>query len=213
MKKLLMLFVVLTAACSAFAEFDYFAQVAAFSGGQIPTGRNRTIYGARLSLIHGDLHRLYGLDLGFSGRVRERMCGLQIAWGFNHANWVAGAELGIVNWVESEFAGFQLGFWNRGANGAGMQLGAANMADAFAGFQCGIVNWADDLAGFQCGGWNHATDGAGMQLGIVNTSASFAGFQCGVLNWATDLDGFQLGLVNVIENQRFYVLPIANIGF
>lgn len=185
MKKLLMLFVVLTAVCSAFAEFDYFAQVAAFSGGQIPTGRNRTIYGARLSLIHGDCHRLYGLDLGFSGRVRERMCGLQVAWGFNHVNWMAGAELGIVNYVESDFSGFQLGFWNHGANGAGMQLGAANVADAFAGFQCGIVNYADYMAGFQCG----------------------------VLNWATDLDGFQLGLVNVIENQKLCVLPIANIGF
>lgn len=213
MKKLLTLVAAAMAFCSAYAEFDYFAQVVAWGGGQIPFSCNSTIYGARLSLIHGDCHRLYGLDLGFSGRVRERMCGLQIAWGFNHVNWMAGAELGIVNYVESDFSGFQLGGWNRGAAADGFQLGVVNTADDFAGFQCGFVNIADDMAGFQLGLWNDAEDGAGMQLGIVNTSDYFAGFQCGLLNWAKNLDGFQLGLINVIEDQWLCVFPIANIGF
>lgn len=199
MKKLLTLVAAAMALCSAYAEFDYFAQVAAWGGGQIPISYNPTIYGARFSVIHGDCHRLYGLDLGFSGRVRERMCGLQVAWGFNHVSWMAGAELGIVNYVESDFSGFQLGGWNRGA--------------AADGFQLGVVNTADDFAGFQLGLWNDAKDGAGMQLGIVNTSATFAGFQCGLLNWSKDLDGFQLGLINVIEDQWLCVFPIANIGF
>jgi len=98
-------------------------------------------------------------------------------------------------------------------NGLGIAL-CYNYANSAAGAQLGFANIVDyEFYGLQLGTWNHAGEGYGFQCGVVNTSNYFAGLQLGLFNWSTSLDGLQVGLVNVVEDRRYYVLPIVNFGF
>ena len=230
MKKLAMAFAILCSASALCAEPDYYAALCAWAPGQIPSSSSSVIWGIRGTLFYGDCMRMNGLDLAIgANRTRERFDGLGIALIYNHANSLAGMELGYANVVERESYGLQVGVWNHAGEGYGEQRGIVNTSGYCAGLQDGFFNWADDLAGVQCGAfnivynemfgaqfdawWNHANAGYGVQWGVVNTADYFAGFQCGLFNWANDLDGLQLGLVNVIVNQSIFVFPFVNLGF
>ena len=168
MKKLSMLFATLAAVCVLHAECDYYAQLSAWAPGQIPCAPTAEISGLRLSLFYGDCQTLNGLDLGLSGRARQRMNGLQINPIFSVDSTLAGLGLGVVNFVENEMYGVQVGLWNHANWGAGLQAGLVNTAASFAGLQVGAFNWADDLDG--------------LQLGLINVIADQTVFVFPVLN-------------------------------
>ena len=230
MKKLVMAFAILCSAFALCAEPDYYAALCAWAPGQVPSSSSSVIWGVRGTLFYGDCMRMNGLDLAIgANRTRERFDGLGIALVYNHANGLAGAELGFANVVERESYGLQAGVWNYAGEVYGEQWGIVTVTDYCAGLQDGLFNWADDLAGAQSGiiniaynemfgaqldaVWNHANAGVGFQWGIINTADYFAGFQCGFFNWANDLDGLQLGFINVIANQSIFVFPFLNLGF
>ncbi len=168
MKKLMMLLAVITSFCAFGAEPDYYVQISAWAPGQIPTSPNSDIMGVRGSLVYGDCQRLNGLDVGISGRVRERVNGAQLTAIMNLVSSAAGFQLSFANYAENEFQGLQLGAWNHASFGAGCQLGVVNTAGRFAGLQAGLFNWADDLDGLQIGLVNVVADQRFYVLPIIN---------------------------------------------
>ena len=132
MKKVLFAVAVVLAAVSLRADADGYFMLSVFSPGQLPTPTS-SIYGGRLSLIYGECHELYGLDLGLCGYVRERMYGAQL-----DALW---------NGVGTDMAGCQLGLVNTAEGDAfGLQLGLVNVTDHLYGCQLGLVNVVTDRA-------------------------------------------------------------------
>jgi len=131
---------------------------------------------------------------------------------------VHGLDVGVVNWVERDFVGFQwLGFgwvegdakgvqWNYLANITqgrleGGQLGLFNLArEKSAGAQLGFVSWSE-------------TDFTGLEAGLVAYSPTFSGLQFGLINVTDRLRGLQVGLVNVAENGFLPIFPIINFHF
>ena len=214
MKKILIAAVIALAAVSLRAEADGYIMLSVCSPGELP-GPSSIIHGGRLSLIYGECRELYGLDIGVSGYVHERMDGMQVGLVFNYVDSASGAQFGFANVVDHEFYGLQDGAWNHAGFVAGVQRGVVNTAGYVDGSQfSSVINWAGELYGYQASAWwNHVIVGAGMQHGFVNTAGYFAGFQLGLLNWANDLDGLQIGLVNVVANQPVSVLPFINIGW
>ncbi len=130
MKKILFALAIALAAVSLRADADGYFMLSVFSPGQLPTPTS-SIYGGRLSLIYGECHELYGLDLGVAGYVRERMCGAQLGAIWNGIGTdVAGVQIGLVNTAEGD--------------AAGLQLGLVNVADHLYGCQLGLVNVVTD---------------------------------------------------------------------
>ena len=130
MKKILFVFAVALAAVSLRADADGYFMLSVFSPGQLPTPSS-SIYGGRLSLVYGECHELCGLDLGLSGYVRERMCGVQLEAVWNGVGTdMDGLQLGLLNTVEGDLSG--------------LQLGLVNVADRLYGCQIGLVNIVQD---------------------------------------------------------------------
>ena len=132
MKKVLFAVAIVLAAVSLRADADGYLMLSVFSPGELPTPSS-SIYGGRLSLIYGECHELYGLDLGVAGYMRERLCGAQLNAVWNGVGTdVAGCQLGLVNTAEGD--------------AAGLQLGLVNVADHLYGCQLGLVNIVTDRA-------------------------------------------------------------------
>ena len=167
MKKILIAAVIALAAVSLRADADGYVMLSGITPGQLPAPSS-AIHGGRLSLIYGECRELYGLDIGVSGYVRERMYGAQFGVVLNYVDIAMGFQSCFANYVEHEFYGFQVGAWNHAEDGAGMQLGIVNTADSFAGFQLGLFNWANDLDGLQLGLVNVIADQAVPVLPFIN---------------------------------------------
>ena len=158
MKKILIAAVIAFAAVSLRADADGYVMLSVFSPGQLPAPTS-SICGGRLSLIYGECHELFGLDLGVAGYARERVYGAQFNLLWNGVGTdMAGFQCGLVNTVEGYFAGLQLGLFDFSGDLYGCQLGLANSAAAVYGCQIGLVNVAEDLYGCQLGLLNFATD-------------------------------------------------------
>ena len=158
MKKILFAAAVLLAAVSLRAEADGYFMLSVLSPGELPQPSS-IIHGGRLSVIYGECRELYGLDIGVTGYVRERMYGAQIngLWSGVGTD-VAGFQAGIVNTVEGYFAGLQLGLMNFSGDMYGWQLALSNYAGSAYGLQIGLVNVADSLYGCQIGLLNYSLD-------------------------------------------------------
>ena len=167
MKKILIAALIACTAVSLRAEADGYVMLSGITPGQLPAPSS-AIHGGRLSLIYGECRELYGLDIGVSGYVRERMYGAQFGLIFNYVDIVAGYQMSLANYAEHEFYGLQLGAWNHAAEGYGMQFGIVNTAGYFSGFQLGLFNWADDLDGLQIGLVNVVADQAVPVLPFIN---------------------------------------------
>ena len=90
---------------------------------------------------------------------RGRVEGLQWS-GVNMAGSFEGAQLGIINYVESPSIGGRLGFANISlAEMVGADLGAVNYAARVEGVQIGFVNVTEHLHGVQIGLVNVAPNG------------------------------------------------------
>lgn len=169
MKKLLMFLVATATALALQANPEGYVMVSMISPGQLPTAESN-IYGGRLSVIYGDCQSLYGLDLGISGRIHERMNGAQfgLLFSLDDAE-MNGFGLGCVNYVAGEFTGCQVGLWNHAEGGAGAQLGVVNTSTTFSGVQLGLLNFAKTFTGVQIGLSNYAgAQGVCKWLPLVN---------------------------------------------
>ncbi len=130
MKKILIAAAIALAAFSLRADADGYFMLSVCSPGQLPAPSS-SICGGRLSLIYGECHELFGLDLGVTGYNRERMYGVQL-----NAIW---------NGVGTDMAGLQLGIANYSeGDAAGLQLGLINVADHLYGCQIGLLNFVTD---------------------------------------------------------------------
>ena len=146
MKKILFAAVIALAAVSLRADADGYFMLSVFSPGQLPPPSS-PIDGGRLSLVYGDCHELYGVDLGAAGSVRERMNGAQLNLFWNGVGTdMAGLQLGVANTVEGYFAGLQLGLVNAADELYGCQLGLVNVTTHLYGCQIGLLNFATDRA-------------------------------------------------------------------
>ena len=170
MKKILFAAAVAMSVASLRASTDGYVMLSVCSPGQLPAPTS-SIYGGRLSLIYGECHELYGLDLSLTGYVRERMCGAQLN-----------------------------GFWSGvGTDMAGLQCGVVNTVDGYiAGLQLGVMNFTRDLYGCQISLSNVAfEDVYGCQIGLVNVADSLYGCQLGLLNFSTARDLSFLPFINI----------------
>ena len=126
MKKILFVAAVALAAVSLRADVDGYVMLSVFSPAELPTP-SASIYGGRLSLIYGECHELYGLDVGLAGYVRERVCGVQLDAVWNGVGTdMDGLQIGLVNAVEGDVSGLQLGLVNVADRLYGCQIGLAN---------------------------------------------------------------------------------------
>jgi len=109
-------------------------------------------------------------------------------------NW----QFGFVNGTSGDSAGVQWfvllpTFYNYADNYKGLQWGwVNNTSENFVGWQNGLVNLTfGECTGFQSGVFNYAGTMTGLQLGFVNWAK--IGKNC-----------FQIGLVNVIEDNKWF---------
>ena len=141
MKKIMIVAAIAFAAVSLRADADGYLMLSVFSPGQLPEPSS-TICGGRLSLIYGDCHELYGLDLGTAGSVREYMGGAQLNLLWNDVGTdFGGLQCGVVNSVEGYAAGLQLGLVNVSGDLYGCQLGLVNVTENLYGCQLGLLNF------------------------------------------------------------------------
>ena len=188
---------------------------------QLPWGSHQwDVFGLNLGLIWTDAPKMYGLDVtGIASASRDDLKGLKVAGlcNWNSAdvygmrvtigcNYCAGAEYGwdtglfaireamwgvdveLVGSHQEEFHGVQIG-------------GLANVSKSLS-YGAGVAlacNWAPKMYGFDLAIFNYTKELHGCQLGIVNYAA-----EC---PW-----GFQIGLINIIMDNSWKVLPIVN-GF
>ncbi len=144
MKKVLCAVMVALAAVALRADTDGNLMLAVFSPGELPTPTS-SIYGGRLSLVYGECHEFYGLDLGVAGYVRDRASGVQLNACWNGVGTdMAGLQIGLINSVEGYFAGAQVGLANVSTTLYGCQIGLVNVTDRLYGCQIGLANLAMD---------------------------------------------------------------------
>jgi hypothetical protein len=173
-----------------------------------------------------------GLSLDLIYVANKDVTGLSLTFfGVNKATGdVKGVELGLGNWVEGLFYGWQDGFVNHvGTRFVGLQSGILNITKGdLTGAQLGAVNWAEGFVhGTQLGIFNYSTgrfigfqggivnvakgEFSGAALGIVNyAEGSVKGFQGGIVNSAGEMHGFQLGLVNYTKSLDGLQIGLCN---
>ena len=156
-----------------------------------------TITGARINLIWGDQHNVYGLDVGtILNSTLQNSGGLQLAGG---VNWNKGsttilglqvAGLANINVQHTFVLGLQVALYN------------ANLGESkIIGIEAGAIN-------------NSAhTKLYGVQVGLYNKALEVYGFQIGLINSVADLHGLQIGLLNFNDHGLFAIAPILNFGF
>ena len=136
-----------------------------------------------------------GLRLGMSASGLVDLAtgdvnGVEVAGLCNHIGKSSGVfqVAGVVNSVDGDFAGVQVaGVYNAvNAKAAGASVAAFNRAEQMEGLQVGVFNRARGLSG--------------VQVGVVNLVDD--GSEC-----------IQFGLVNVMRDGIYPVMPVMNIGF
>ena len=186
---------------------------------QLPWGSHKwDVFGLNIGLIWTDAPKMYGLDVtGLASASRDELRGAKISalCNWNDAdvyglrttvggNFCWGTEYGVdvglfavrkVMWgVDVEFVGSYQDEFH------GVQVaGLANVSTKLcygAGLALGC-NWAPTMYGFDLAIFNYTDELHGCQLGVVNFAR-----EC---PW-----GFQIGLVNIILDNSWKVLPIVN---
>jgi hypothetical protein len=141
----------------------------------LPYGRNRDLHGADIGIVGRLDGELEGAQVGVAGVVDGNVTGLQYNWllstaggrvqglqwsGVNMAGSFEGAQLGLLNYVESPSIGGRVGFANIAlAEMHGADLGVVNYAARVEGVQIGFVNVTEHLHGVQIGIVNVAPNG------------------------------------------------------
>lgn len=190
---------------------------------QLPWGSHKwDVFGLDLNVIWSDAPKMYGLGIGgIAMATRDDLMGLQIS---GLCNWASkdvcgmratlggnicygntyGVEAGLFSYRDGEFWGwdteficaYQPKFW-------GLQISGLANVGTEQSYGCSIAalcNWAPVDYGFDLAIFNYTTELHGCQIGVVNYAK-----EC---PW-----GFQIGLVNIIMDNSWKVLPIVNCYF
>lgn len=111
-----------------------------FCPAQAPAA-NWDVCGLRMDIFYGKCQNLTGLDLGvLVNHATGDVIGLEACF--------------VVNYVEKDFSG--------------IQIGLVNIADQVNALQIGLFNGADDMSGLQIGIVNKTRLMRGCQIGVVN---------------------------------------------
>ncbi|WP_061235827.1 LA_2272/LA_2273 family lipoprotein [Leptospira weilii] len=156
----------------------------------------------RVNLVYGEVHNLYGLNIGLINSVYNRLIG---------------AQVGIINSSKNKTGGTQIGLINHADEGIIIQIGGANGFQGYDGaaLQIGLYNTKNDRdnkgLSLSIGGWNQNTIGGatgfvnqntiGLNLGIFNFESK--GFNLGFIN--DHSKGLSIGIVNTGEDRDFLI--------
>ena len=190
---------------------------------QLPWGSHKwDVFGLDLNVIWADAPKMYGLGIGgIAMATRDDLMGLQVSGLCNWASKDAcgarvtlggninfgnayGFEAGLFGYRTGEFWGwdtefvgvYQPKFW-------GLQISGLANVSSEQSYGCSIAalcNWAPVMYGFDLSIFNYTTELHGCQVGVVNYAK-----EC---PW-----GFQIGLVNIIMDNSWKVLPLVNCYF
>jgi len=188
---------------------------------QLPWGSHKwDVFGLNLGLIWTDAPKMYGLDFtGIASASRDDLKGVKFSMlcNWNSANvyglratlggnfcWGTeyGADIGLFA-IRGPMWGFDVEF-------------VGSYQDEFHGVQvAGLANVSKNLSygGNLAIGCNWAPTMYGFDLAIFNYTRELHGCQLGIVNFATECPwGFQIGIINIIMDNSWKVLPIVN-GF
>ncbi len=183
MKKLLKSLVVAAAMASPLAM----ATPAMFSTvDQTNLPADNSVTGIRLSLLHGKVNEVKGIDIAALGiSETNRTTGLNLGVLFFGASKVnqemKGVSLGALNWNKGQATGVNVGVLNLTNNVRGLNLSAVNFSEGYTTADVGFVS-------------------------ISNKS----NFQLGFFNMTKQIDGIQIGLINCADNGFFKCFPFVN---
>ena len=163
---------------------------------------------------------MYGLDVtGIASASRDHLKGLKVA--------------GLCNWNSADVYGMRVtaGCNYCGGTEYGWDTGLFAIRNEMWGFDVELVgSYQDEFHGVQLAllanvstkmcygaglalGCNWAPTMYGFDFAIFNYTRELHGCQLGIVNFATECPwGFQIGLVNIIMDNSWKVLPIVN-GF
>lgn len=148
-------------------------ELSLFPGLQL-RGQDSAIRILRLGLYNKNLS-VRGLDIGLVNQTTEGV--------------TKGLQIGVVGFVEGDFAGWQHNVVNIVRGG-------------FDGVQGGAVLY------------NKINHGEAVQIGVFNRAENISGLQIGLVNWAENMHGVQVGLINIISGKEsLQFLPIVNWSF
>ncbi|PKH02953.1 phaC PHA synthase [Psychromonas sp. MB-3u-54] len=143
-----------------------------------------SVKGVRLSVFHGRVNEVKGLDLaafGLSETNKTTGVNLNFFGAAKVNQEMTGASLGIVNWQEG--------------NTVGANIGALNLTNNVKGANISLVNYS--------------TGHTLVDVGAVSFSQQST-VQVGLFNKTTQLDGIQIGLLNCADNGFFKCFPLVN---
>ena len=219
MKKLIVSAFLVISAYAASADVTW-CQLSFYSPGDVMVPWARSdVYGLRLDLPYGNNKGcLLGADIGMVGFLSERMSGVQVT-GFNLVDLASvkgfqfgaianrdkdlhGVQIsGVLNWLEDDSAGVQIGTVNYGGEFSGLQIGGVSwMTGSFTGVTFdGAFTSRNSFTGWSLACFNYGLkDVSGAQTGFVNVAAETStGLQFGLFNFAKHHEGVQLGLINI----------------
>lgn len=179
MKKIL----IASALCACTATFAQAAPIM-FSSLSFNAPDAQSVNGVRLSLLHGKIDNMAGLDLAVIGMSEtNNSTGVNLGiWGAAKVNKsMKGASLGLFNWIPGETKGANIGTVNITGNVKGANLGFVNYSTGDT-----LFDWA--------------------ALSVSKSST----VQLGLVNITEKIDGVQVGIINCAENGFLRCFPIIN---
>ncbi|MGL5426949.1 MAG: LA_2272 family surface repeat-containing protein, partial [Cetobacterium sp.] len=134
-----------------------------------------------INIIANKKQNFKGLSLGsIYDRTENNFEGAKLGWFFLPITFnsvggnMTGVQFGLINMVEQNTKGVQVGGANFTGTGTGLQFGLFNKADKIRGLQLGFVNMAENLEGLQIGLVNMADNSELFEvLPILNFNFRF----------------------------------------
>lgn len=142
---------------------------------------NQNVEGLDINIIANKKQNFKGLSIGsFYDRTEENFEGAKLGWFFLPITFnsvggnMTGVQFGLINMVEHNTKGVQLGGANFTGTGTGVQFGFFNKANQIKGLQFGLINMAENLQGLQIGLVNMADNSELFEvLPILNFNFKF----------------------------------------
>ncbi|MGL4358758.1 LA_2272 family surface repeat-containing protein [Cetobacterium sp.] len=142
---------------------------------------NQNVEGVDINIIANKKQNFKGLSLGsIYDRTENNFEGAKLGWFFLPITFnsvggnMTGVQFGLINMVEQNTKGVQVGGANFTGTGTGLQFGLFNKADKIRGLQLGFVNMAENLEGLQIGLVNMADNSELFEvLPILNFNFRF----------------------------------------
>lgn len=144
-----------------------------------------TVGGVRLSVLHGKVNEVKGVDFSFIGLSEtDSTVGVNFGLMFGAAKVnqnMTGVSAGILNWMPGETVG--------------VNVGTVNVTGDVKGLNLGVVNFSKG---------NTLVDFATVSISQQST------VQFGFFNMTENIEGVQIGLLNCADNGFFKCFPFIN---